>query len=382
MVILTSILAVWPLRVVILPLRLVTLVQSTRDVLDFVDEGCSRKHSSTRRSRRGRRRGHRPPRRTTIPAPTTRRTARGATRSPPPRSPGSPGEPLPTIAYTDEEQEVWRTVAASSRPSTSATRSPSTARRWRASRCPSTASPASTRSRRGSRPLTGGATCRPRASSPLDEFYGSLADRHVPLDPVRPPPGGAALHAGARHHPRGHRPRAPARDPTFGELHRLAGVAARRLRDRRSLRFLSPRCSGSRSSSACVVEDGELRAYGAGHPLQLRRDRGVPRDGAPAARPRRDGHRRLRHHRTTSRCCTGPSRSTRSWKWSAASSPPVQTNRSPRWRDRAGAATLTQETMATQQHSPSQAGTTRLHAAHGIDHVELWVGNAPMRATT
>jgi phenylalanine-4-hydroxylase len=51
--------------------------------------------------------------------------------------------------------------------------------------------------------------------------------------------------------------------PTFGELHRLAGVAARRLADEENLRFLS-RVFWFSLEFGTVFEDGELRAYGAG----------------------------------------------------------------------------------------------------------------------
>jgi phenylalanine-4-hydroxylase len=51
--------------------------------------------------------------------------------------------------------------------------------------------------------------------------------------------------------------------PTFGELHRRAGAAAVRLRDEESLRFLS-RVFWFSLEFGVVVEDGELRAYGAG----------------------------------------------------------------------------------------------------------------------
>jgi len=51
--------------------------------------------------------------------------------------------------------------------------------------------------------------------------------------------------------------------PTFGELHRRAGAAATRLRTVESLRFLS-RVFWFTLEFGVVVEDGELRAYGAG----------------------------------------------------------------------------------------------------------------------
>ena len=51
--------------------------------------------------------------------------------------------------------------------------------------------------------------------------------------------------------------------PTFGELHRRAGAAAVRLREEESLRFLS-RVFWFSLEFGVVIEDGELRAYGAG----------------------------------------------------------------------------------------------------------------------
>ncbi|MGH2918059.1 MAG: phenylalanine 4-monooxygenase [Solirubrobacteraceae bacterium] len=51
--------------------------------------------------------------------------------------------------------------------------------------------------------------------------------------------------------------------PTFGALHRRAGAASLRLRDEESLRFLS-RVFWFSLEFGVVIEDGELRAYGAG----------------------------------------------------------------------------------------------------------------------
>ena len=51
--------------------------------------------------------------------------------------------------------------------------------------------------------------------------------------------------------------------PTFSELHRLTGVATNRLEDEENLRFLS-RVFWFSVEFGVVVEDGELRAYGAG----------------------------------------------------------------------------------------------------------------------
>ncbi|MGH2762258.1 MAG: hypothetical protein ACRDLD_06715 [Thermoleophilaceae bacterium] len=51
--------------------------------------------------------------------------------------------------------------------------------------------------------------------------------------------------------------------PTFSELHRLTGEATHRLRDEENLRFLS-RVFWFTVEFGVVVEDGELRAHGAG----------------------------------------------------------------------------------------------------------------------
>ncbi|MBV9050732.1 MAG: hypothetical protein JOY58_20890, partial [Solirubrobacterales bacterium] len=98
---------------------------------------------------------------------------------------------------------------------------------------------------------------------PLGTFYGSLADRlfystqyvrHPALPLYTPEPD--IIHEVIGH---GHL----LATPTFGELHRLAGVAARRLHDEENLRFLS-RVFWFSLEFGTVIEDRELRAYGAG----------------------------------------------------------------------------------------------------------------------
>jgi phenylalanine-4-hydroxylase len=98
---------------------------------------------------------------------------------------------------------------------------------------------------------------------PLREFYGSLEQRvfhstqyvrHPDVPLYTPEPD--IIHEVLGH---GHL----LATPTFGELHRLAGVAANRLRDEDNLRFLS-KVFWFTLEFGVVVEDGELRAYGAG----------------------------------------------------------------------------------------------------------------------
>ena len=98
---------------------------------------------------------------------------------------------------------------------------------------------------------------------PLREFYGSLESRtfhstqylrHPAVPLYTPEPD--IIHEVIGH---GHL----LATPTFGELHRLAGVATNRLRDDDNVAFLS-RVFWFSLEFGVVVEDGELRAYGAG----------------------------------------------------------------------------------------------------------------------
>jgi len=98
---------------------------------------------------------------------------------------------------------------------------------------------------------------------PLREFYGALAERvfhstqyirHPEVPLYTPEPD--LIHEVVGH---GHL----LATPTFGELHRKAGVATRRLSDEENVRFLS-RVFWFSLEFGVVVEDGELRAYGAG----------------------------------------------------------------------------------------------------------------------
>ncbi len=98
---------------------------------------------------------------------------------------------------------------------------------------------------------------------PLDVFYRALGERrfhctqylrHPDVPLYTPEPD--IIHEVVGH---GHL----LATPTFGELHRLAGLAAKRLRDADSLDFLA-RVFWFSLEFGVVVEGGELRAYGAG----------------------------------------------------------------------------------------------------------------------
>jgi phenylalanine-4-hydroxylase len=174
-----------------------------------------------------------------------------------------PGEPAPRVDYTEAEQQVWRTVCGelAAKHERYAVREFLEAKERVA--LPADHIPGldevSSRVRR-----SGGWSYVPAAGLvPLDEFYGSLADRRFhSTQYVRHP--GVPLYTPEPdiiHEVIGHGNLLAT--PTFGELHRLAGIAARRLEDRENLLFLS-RVFWFSLEFGVVVEDGELRAYGAG----------------------------------------------------------------------------------------------------------------------
>ncbi len=174
-----------------------------------------------------------------------------------------PGAPSPSIAYTDRERDVWRTVCRELAPrheryAVGEYREALARVGLGVDRVPGL-DEVSARIE----PVTGWRYAPAAGLVPLDQFYGSLADRvfhstqyirHPAVPLYTPEPD--IIHEVIGH---GHL----LATPTFGELHRRAGVAARRLREVDSLRFLS-RVFWFSLEFGVVVEEGELRAYGAG----------------------------------------------------------------------------------------------------------------------
>src|ERR671915_456191 len=115
-----------------------------------------------------------------------------------------PGTPVPDVRYTEDEQNVWRTV------------------------------------------------CRELAPKHDKLAIREFLDAKEALDLPEPD----IIHEVIGH---GHL----LATPTFSELHRLTGEATHRLKDEENLRFLS-RVFWFTVEFGVVVEDGELRAYGAG----------------------------------------------------------------------------------------------------------------------
>ena len=174
-----------------------------------------------------------------------------------------PGESAPEIAYAQEEHEVWRTVCRELAPKHERYAVREFCQAKAALLLPADHVPGLDEVSARLEPLTGWRYLPAAGLVPLEEFYGSLADRtfhstqylrHPAVPLYTPEPD--IVHEVIGH---GHL----LATGTFGELHRLAGVAARRLRDPENLRFLS-RVFWFSLEFGVVMEDGELRAYGAG----------------------------------------------------------------------------------------------------------------------
>jgi phenylalanine-4-hydroxylase len=174
-----------------------------------------------------------------------------------------PGEPNPHIDYTEAEENVWRTVCRELPP------------KWdkyainefndgvAALELPRDHVPELDEVSARLEPLTGFRYLPAAGLVPLREFYGSLEDRrfystqyvrHAEVPLYTPEPD--IIHEVLGH---GHL----LATPTFSELHRLAGEATNRLQDDDNVAFLS-KVFWFSIEFGVVMEDGELRAYGAG----------------------------------------------------------------------------------------------------------------------
>jgi phenylalanine-4-hydroxylase len=174
-----------------------------------------------------------------------------------------PGARAPRIAYDADEQEVWRTVCRELAPlhdrfAVGEFRAAVEAVALPPDRVPDLDAVSARLA-----PLGGWRYVPAAGLVDLRTFYGALAARtfhstqyvrHPAMPLYTPEPD--IVHEVIGH---GHL----LATPTFGELHRRAGVAARRLVREESLRFLS-RVFWFTLEFGVVVEDGELRAYGAG----------------------------------------------------------------------------------------------------------------------
>jgi len=175
----------------------------------------------------------------------------------------SPGAPAPGIDYSDAEQEVWRTVCREIAPKHERYAVNEYREALARVALPQDRVPGLDEVSARIEPISGWRYVPAAGLVPLREFYGSLEQRvfhstqyvrHPDVPLYTPEPD--IIHEVLGH---GHL----LATPTFGELHRLAGVATNRLRDEDNLRFLS-KVFWFTLEFGVTVEQGELRAYGAG----------------------------------------------------------------------------------------------------------------------
>jgi phenylalanine-4-hydroxylase len=175
----------------------------------------------------------------------------------------SPGEPVPLIAYSDAENEIWRTVCRELRSRHEAYACREFLAAKAALGLPEDHVPQLDEVTRRLRPLTGFQYHPAAGLVPLREFYGSLADRAFhstqyvrhPSEPLYTPEPDIV------HEVIGHGNMLAS--PRFAELKRLAGEAARRVESDEALQFIAD-VFWFTLEFGVVWEGGELRAYGAG----------------------------------------------------------------------------------------------------------------------
>jgi len=175
----------------------------------------------------------------------------------------SPGRPIPQIAYTGVEDEIWRTVSRELRTKHEKYACREFLEAKAALSLPEDRVPQLDEVTARLEPLTG-FRYRPAAGLvPLREFYGSLADRvfhstqylRHPSEPLYTPEPDIV------HEVIGHGNMLAS--PRFAELTRLAGEAARRVETDAALQFVAD-VFWFTLEFGVMWEDGELRACGAG----------------------------------------------------------------------------------------------------------------------
>jgi phenylalanine-4-hydroxylase len=175
----------------------------------------------------------------------------------------SEGTPAPTINYTEAEHEVWRIVCRELQDKHARLAHSAYLESWDKVKLPTDRVPQLEEVTAAVQPLTGFTFHPAPGLVPLLQFYGSLEDRvfhstqylrHAAEPLYTPEPDliheivGHGVMLGC---------------PQFAELHRLTGAAARRLETREALDFLA-KVFWFTCEFGVVMEDGELKTYGAG----------------------------------------------------------------------------------------------------------------------
>jgi phenylalanine-4-hydroxylase len=174
-----------------------------------------------------------------------------------------PGAPIPQIDYTEAEHEVWRTVCRELEPKHLKYACRAYREAVRALDLPRDRIPQLDEVTAGLAPLTGFEYVPAAGIVPLDEFYGSLADRlfhstqyvrHHDAPLYTPEPD-------LIHEVIGHGNLLA--DAQAAEVNRVAGEAARRMETAAGLQMVAD-VFWFTIEFGVLHEEGELRAYGAG----------------------------------------------------------------------------------------------------------------------
>ncbi|UGT69882.1 phenylalanine 4-monooxygenase [Nocardia gipuzkoensis] len=175
----------------------------------------------------------------------------------------APGKPLPRIAYTDEEQQVWRIVSAELARKRREYASAEVLAAAEALSLPTDHIPQLDEVSAALAPLTGFRYAPAAGLVPLREFFGSFADRifhstqyirHHSAPLYTPEPD-------AIHEIIGHANQIAS--PRFAAIYTTVGAAVARLSTDRALKFLADVFWFSMEFGV-VRERGEVRCYGAG----------------------------------------------------------------------------------------------------------------------
>ncbi|MDX6587132.1 MAG: phenylalanine-4-hydroxylase [Solirubrobacterales bacterium] len=173
------------------------------------------------------------------------------------------GAPLPRIEYSEAEHEVWRTVCRELAPKHGRLACRAFREAVVALDLPRDRIPQLDEITANLRPLSGFEYIPAAGIVPLDEFYGSLADRRFhSTQYVRHPdaplytPEPDLIHEVIGH---GHL----LADPQLAEVNRLAGEAARRAETPETLQLVAD-VFWFTMEFGVLREDGAVRAYGAG----------------------------------------------------------------------------------------------------------------------
>lgn len=175
----------------------------------------------------------------------------------------SEGRAVPRIDYTEAEHEVWRTVCRELAPKHERYACRAFREAVAALALPTDRIPQLDEVTAGLKPLSGFEYVPAAGIVPLEEFYGSLADRrfhstqyvrHHAAPLYTPEPD--LIHEVIGH---GHL----LADPQVAEVNRVAGEAARRCQSAEGLQMVAD-VFWFTIEFGVLREDGELRAYGAG----------------------------------------------------------------------------------------------------------------------